>query len=281
MQVDLSKRVKYRVLRGLDILPPPNNTDGCTGDKETNQTEISVMSRRRGGPGKGGMDISVIRRANLRKLTDQMNDKTGKGGQRRLADRLGVKPVYVSQLIGRTPTRPIGGRTARRVENLLDLPYGWMDQTHRFDLAEQPPTRTVPVIGEFGSAELKTAMGKGDMEFLRRLETPGEVLHVHSEDVHAYAMRVMTDEFTPRIYPGELIALEPSTVVAPGDEVLIFTKRREMLLRQVLSMLEREVIVSTIVQSDKRWPIRRSEILHMHYLAGVFRPRSTRILHKV
>ena len=69
-----------------------------------------------------GMDISAIRRDNLRRLVREY------GGQAKLAERVDTDPAYISQILSPRTRADMGNRFARKVEEQLNLPRGWMDQ---------------------------------------------------------------------------------------------------------------------------------------------------------
>lgn len=66
-----------------------------------------------------------IRRENLRTLARQW------GGPTSLSRKLGhSNGSYLAQLIGPNPSRDVSEKTARDIENRLQLPTGWMDAEH-------------------------------------------------------------------------------------------------------------------------------------------------------
>lgn len=71
-----------------------------------------------------GMDNRQIRITNLRTLADRA------GGRPKLAQMLEMSYQLLQNYIGKTPTKRIGDRTARRAEEVFSLPHGWMDQPH-------------------------------------------------------------------------------------------------------------------------------------------------------
>ena len=75
--------------------------------------------------------VSDIRRTNARALADKV------GGLAAFARRIERSDPFVSQLIGRNPTREIGHATARLIEQCFRLPHGWLDAAHD-DEAAQP-----------------------------------------------------------------------------------------------------------------------------------------------
>lgn len=68
-----------------------------------------------------GMAIDDIRRENARALAKKA------GGPARFAEKTGMSDSQVSQIIGKNPTKNIGGNLARKIEEALSLPRGWMD----------------------------------------------------------------------------------------------------------------------------------------------------------
>lgn len=71
-----------------------------------------------------GMDISEIRLQNLRALASQ------EGTVAALARRMDMAYPLLNNYIGKTPTKRIGDKTARRAEEVFSLPRGWMDAQH-------------------------------------------------------------------------------------------------------------------------------------------------------
>ena len=64
-----------------------------------------------------------IRRENLRRLIEQW------GGPKPLADKLGYRNAsFLVQMAGPNPNREVTEKTARRIEEALDLRVGWLDQ---------------------------------------------------------------------------------------------------------------------------------------------------------
>jgi hypothetical protein len=75
--------------------------------------------------------VSDIRRTNARALADKA------GGLAAFARRIERSDPFVSQLLGRNPTREIGHGTARLIEQAFGLPLGWLDAAHD-DSPKQP-----------------------------------------------------------------------------------------------------------------------------------------------
>lgn len=72
------------------------------------------------------MDIFKLRILNLRQLLKDWS------GPANLAAKLGYSNAsFVVQMAGPHPIRAISEKTARRIEEKLGLPTGWMDQEHK------------------------------------------------------------------------------------------------------------------------------------------------------
>lgn len=68
-------------------------------------------------------DLQALRKKNLRALIKQWDGPTN------LAKKLHYGgPSFLSQMIG--PNKPITEKTARHIEEVLELPIGWMDNDH-------------------------------------------------------------------------------------------------------------------------------------------------------
>jgi hypothetical protein len=93
------------------------------------------------------MNISEIRRKNLRGLAGTSSSTE------EFSNRIDRTPNQLSQIIGKTPTRNIGGRLARSIEEKLGIADGWMDQNHnsgtRAAPAWIPPFVKIEQIPEF------------------------------------------------------------------------------------------------------------------------------------
>lgn len=69
--------------------------------------------------------IAKIRVHNLRALMEQW------GGPTSLATKLGhANGSYLSQMAGPNPSRAVSEKVARKAEEILSLPLGWLDTQH-------------------------------------------------------------------------------------------------------------------------------------------------------
>jgi hypothetical protein len=78
------------------------------------------------------------RRRNLRQLIEQW------GGPKPLSDKLGYSnSSFMVQMAGPNPTREVTEKTARRIEQTLDLPPGWLDAQPREQTGLAPVDMTL------------------------------------------------------------------------------------------------------------------------------------------
>lgn len=94
-------------------------------------------------------DIKEIRRENMRALAKVA------GGVSYLANVLSKSQSQISQLIGKCPSKNIGDRIARQIEEIFNKPRGWMDVLHNhvdetitaFELVKSAAShRPVPIV---------------------------------------------------------------------------------------------------------------------------------------
>lgn len=67
------------------------------------------------------VDVTKIRRENLRRLIREHH------GPKAFGERVSLATSFLVQMAGPNPTRNVSEATARKVEEALDLPSGWMD----------------------------------------------------------------------------------------------------------------------------------------------------------
>lgn len=109
------------------------------------------------------MDIYEIRKHNLVKLI---------GSQRKgsCAERWGMAPAHLSQILSDKTAKNLGDDVARRIEGIEGLPRGWFDSIPTGDGAEKPHTEVGD--GKLSAADLVKQMlaksGKGIPEETRQ-----------------------------------------------------------------------------------------------------------------
>ncbi|WP_301585068.1 LexA family protein [Halomonas alkaliantarctica] len=84
-------------------------------------------------------EIAQIRLENARKLAQKA------GGTTPFAIKVDREPTQMSRVMGANPTKNIGSRLARHIEECFEKPKGWLDYDHQGDSLEQTDTSHVNV----------------------------------------------------------------------------------------------------------------------------------------
>ena len=143
--------------------------------------------------------IHEIRRENMRDVVDKHPD----GGTTAVAKRLGYRNAsFLSQQIGPNPTREITEKSARRYEEELGLPKGFLDVDRN-----TPAVDTTPVLGI--TADLVA-----------------DVVRLVGSVLQAEALVVQPKQF------GDITALALTDAVEHGN------KPRESYVKQVAQLLK-------------------------------------------
>lgn len=93
-----------------------------------------------------GMDAKEIRAANLRKLI------TEHGSIANLSQCVDTNPSYISQILSEKHPATVGDKLARKIEQSLGKPHGWMDREHL-----DPHTQEQPAADQRLGVNEKTA----------------------------------------------------------------------------------------------------------------------------
>lgn len=215
------------------------------------------------------MDSKDIRRANLLLLIEQFGNKVSK-----LAGVIGTDDTYVRNIKNRV--RDMGDDLARRIEEKLGKPRGWMDRL------QVPPDRLGEPDGPgydqqhgFGVPVVGTAQ-LGDDGYWHETGHPvghGEGwVRYPMKDPNAYALRVRGDSMWPRIKPGEFVVIEPNTPVQFGEEVMVQTDDGRSMIKLLVSRRGGMVELHSVNGEHKPLTLEERQIVHMHYVAGIIKP---------
>lgn len=101
------------------------------------------------------MNSKEIRRKNLRALVNKADSGAA------FAKQADIAPSLLSQILSQNPTRNIGDRLARKIEEKLSLPPGWLDSMHGTD-HEQKPVEQIKV-SEDGSSRYQALLTLGKL----------------------------------------------------------------------------------------------------------------------
>lgn len=168
------------------------------------------------------MDISDTRRENLR--SHAIGAAGARGWLAWLADKLERSPSQISQIVGTTPSRNIGGKLAREIEERLALAHGALDaqtvkevrQEYGENFEPGPNVREVPLISWVQAGawrEIQDNFHPGEAERM--------VLATKRVGPRSYAVRVVGDSMEPRFPQGCVLIVDPDKTPEHGSPVIV------------------------------------------------------------
>lgn len=148
----------------------------------------------------------------------------------------GIKASYLSQILTRAPTpagtpRGMGDEIARRIEQALDLPRGWMDVPHEDILPTGHAVTEAPAAYHAATREVRVYpliswVQAGDWTDLATDGLPAAAAQEwHPCAVRCgprtYVLRVQGHSMEPRFTEGELIFVDPDAEARHGSFVVV------------------------------------------------------------
>lgn len=212
------------------------------------------------------MDSKEIRRQNMLALAEEH------GGLQGLADLTDTDAKYLSQVknLWRRPNGAVssmGADVARRIEEKLSKPYGWMDVVHH--VVAEPLANYAPHPPVVGTVQL------GDDGYWHELEYPvghGEgFVRYPTKDANTYALRVKGDSMRPRIKPGEFVVIEPNAAFGPGDEVMVQTKDGRSMIKQLGSRRDGLIELLSVNEDHKPITLEEKDVEKIHHVGGILK----------
>ncbi|WP_064702679.1 LexA family protein [Halomonas caseinilytica] len=181
-------------------------------------------------------EISQIRLENARKLAEQV------GGTGAFAARIDRESTQASRFMGKKPTKNIGDRMARHIEESFNKPRGWLDTDRSGDDAGKvaqhptlhesnvaPPPKMegyVPVISWVQAGSWTEVCNVDAVSEERVPRPPG------SSD-RTFALRVKGQSMAPKYEPGLIIYVDPEVMPFDGDDVVaVLTESNEATFKQ-------------------------------------------------
>ena len=167
------------------------------------------------------MDIKQIRLRNLRILIGEA------GTIANLARLSNTAPAYLSQILNSLPTstgrpRSVGDKLARKLEQAMNKPYGWMDRNNddEYDTASIPvgSVTYVPLIDESKVCLYQGNTDRGQSEITELIPVPIQV------GKRSFAIRVLADSMEPKFLDGDIIIVDPDVESKPSDFVIVLDK---------------------------------------------------------
>lgn len=92
-----------------------------------------------------------------------------------------------------------------------------------------------------------------------------------SEDPNCYALRLKGDSMRPRIKPGEFVIVEPNTVPAAGDEVLVKVRDGRRMVKILQSRRGGQIELYSVNDAHRPLTLDEEDVEAVHYVAGIAR----------
>lgn len=226
------------------------------------------------------MDISEIRRDNLRFIAIQNGGP--RGWLAWLADALGRSESQISQILGKNPTRNIGNRLARDVEEMLKLPNGALDNVR---VGENPPVyggdnfepapavRRVPLISWVKAGDWNDIVDNfapGDAEEWMPCPVPC--------GPKTFVLTVRGVSMEDRFHDGDLIFVDPDARPQNRSFVVVrLDAKHEVTFKQLIVEGEPPNERRYLKPYNPNWPEKIIEVTEHATIVGVVVFRGSRI----
>lgn len=222
------------------------------------------------------VDIYEIRLKNARSLMSLLG-----GSITLMSEKIDKPQSLVSRMMGQEPTKNIGPKVARDIENKFGKSKGWLDQIHsELEQAHQEPDtnlgeralrlpgiREAPVIGQITKSQDGVVM-------LRQINLGHAKVFSNDKDVRCY--QYDTGEYEPRIRVNEIIAVEPNQAFGTEDDVLMQLVSGEVLIKQYISEDEKYYRLDDINQKGPRARVLKSDVETIEVIGGHYPGRQIR-----
>lgn len=181
-------------------------------------------------------EISQIRLENARTLAEQA------GGTGEFASRIDREPTQASRFMGKNPSKNIGDRMARHIEEKFGKPRGWLDTDHSG--AQRDKISEHPAFKESNVAPPPKMEGYVPVISWVQAGAWTEVCNVDylSDEVvprppacsdRTFALRVKGQSMAPRYEPNLIIYVDPEVLPFDGDDVVaVLTDSNEATFKQ-------------------------------------------------
>lgn len=221
------------------------------------------------------MGVYEIRRERLSQLLYEMygNNKTA------LANRLDIQPSYLSRFSAKTQSsrRQIGDRLARRIEEVSDKDYGWLDRRNDpestatavadYDLVEPAHLGfidRIPIMGDTQAGREGYWCGDTDHP-----ATADEYIDAPSRDSGAYGLRIRGSSMWPRMREGDVLSVSPVADCLPGDYVIVRTQTGETLVKELVVCRHTEIILNSLSGDAPRIMLSADNVVLMHKVTAI------------
>lgn len=224
------------------------------------------------------MSINDVRRANLARLLAERFE----GNKAALARALERPAPQIHRVLaepGTADSRAIGEKLARKIEQALALPVGWLDiesvSSSLDENATDEPNLSKPTKTGWRRVPVRGTASLGDDGYWAELEYPAGhgdgYIEWPTQDPDAYAIRCRGDSMRPRLKNNEFVIIEPNTAPQPGDEVLIRARDGRVMVKELVSVRDNVVRLLSVNETYGAISIALDQIEVMHFVGGLAR----------
>ncbi len=151
------------------------------------------------------MENKQIRLINLRKLLKEAKSAAS------LATAANTSPAYLSQILSQKTKGKIGDKLARKLEEALGKPKGWLDSLHENEEVHPSTSKIIPII-EIDKVVQWCGERKG---IVKKAMNPTAITH-EKENKDIFCIEMQGDAM--------ISALNIASSICPGDKVIIDAK---------------------------------------------------------
>ncbi|MCO8164824.1 S24 family peptidase [Pseudomonas sp. 21LCFQ010] len=213
------------------------------------------------------MTISNTRLQNFRRALTEKNMRLVD-----IADLLGKAPAQVSAFGGKNPTKGIGNKIAREIEQALDLDYGYLDLPQppevTLEAATEPHGSLTPVFDSKSAVIWCESEKVGEVEPVDWVSTPKKV------GAKAFVLVIDGDSMEPNFTAGDQIVVEPALAYSSGQTVAV---RRKGKNHATVRLLLQEGGERYLQAMNPYWPDRITKLTNEWIIYG----RATWLIQKL
>jgi hypothetical protein len=181
------------------------------------------------------MTIIQTRLKNARWLVEQV------GGVPNFAARMGTTRQYIHHIAGAKPIKNIGNHMARRIEEVFEMPLGWMDVDHDNQGAVKPSEGTV----EVPLLDVQASMGVGAVapwseQVVERMVLSKQWLRQNVDATAFEHLAVITghgDSMEPEFTSKALLLVDRGITNVKTEGVYVLLKNDELFVKRVQRMV--------------------------------------------
>jgi SOS-response transcriptional repressor LexA len=193
------------------------------------------------------------------------------GGQQRFADRLNMSRQQASHIIGKNPHKGIGHTMARRIEQMFDVPVGWLDVDHSTPSVVNEDTVDVPLLSSSASAGTD-ALPSPDSEVVRRIVISKRWIRLNVQATafeHLGLLTAMGDSMEPTFGDGSILMVDRGVTTVNTDGIYVLCKADALFVKRVQRQLDGSITLRSDNSNYEPTNLTSDELKHVLVLGRV------------